>query len=282
MEFSLNNPIAQGRTAEVYTWDAQHILKLYREWCPPDWVEYEAAIARTVVAAGIPTPATGEIVEVRNRRGIIYERVTGISMLADLKARPWTFIRHARGLAELQSRIHQLSITGLGSYRDSLAYAIERAAALPDTLRAETLELLATLPDGNAVCHGDFHPDNIIITESGPVVIDWMTAKTGNPWADVARTSMILTIGIAAAPIGPILSTLSRLYHSVYLRRYRALAPDASSRREDWIPMIAAARLNEHIVREREALLRTVEQATEGELAAQKGVSPPSPPGNQV
>ncbi len=74
MQSSLESPIAQGRTAEVYNWDEQHILKLYREWCPPEWVEYEAAIARTIVAAGIPTPAAGEIIEVLNRRGIIYER----------------------------------------------------------------------------------------------------------------------------------------------------------------------------------------------------------------
>lgn len=263
MESSLNTPIAQGRTAEVYNWGAQHILKLYREWCPPEWVEYEAAIARTIVAAGIPTPAVGEIVEVLNRRGIIYERVKGVSMLADLKARPWTIIRHARGLAELQTKIHRLGITGLGSYRSSLAYAIEKATSLPDALREKTLKLLAALPDGNAVCHGDFHPDNIIVTASGPVVIDWMTAKAGNPWADVARTSMILTIGIAAARVGPILSTLSRLYHSAYLHRYQALAPEVSGRREDWLPVIAAARLNENIVAERETLLQIVEKATE-------------------
>jgi hypothetical protein len=41
----LRPPIAEGRTAEIYLWDENHVLKLYRDWCPPDWVEYEARIA---------------------------------------------------------------------------------------------------------------------------------------------------------------------------------------------------------------------------------------------
>ncbi len=264
MESRLTTPIAQGRTAEVYSLDAQHVLKLYREWCPPEWVAYEAETAKTIAAAGIPTPAVADIVDVGNRRGIIYERVTGISMLVDLKTRPWTILHHARELAELQSRFHRLSIAGLGSYSRSLAHAIEGAPHLSEALRARSLELLAALPDGKALCHGDFHPDNIIVTANGPVVIDWMTAKAGNPWADVARTSMILTIGIAAAPIGLLLRTFSRLFHSAYLRRYRALAPEPDDQRERWTPIIAAARLAETIAHEREALLHIVEEAVGG------------------
>jgi hypothetical protein len=70
-------PIAQGRTAEVYDWDSKHVLKLYLEWCPRDWVEYEARIARAVYESGVPSPAAGEIVEVNGRRGLIYERLEG-------------------------------------------------------------------------------------------------------------------------------------------------------------------------------------------------------------
>src|SRR6185369_345766 len=116
MEISLSKPMAEGRTAEIYEWNDGYILKLYRDWCPPHWVEQEAKIAHAVSEAGIPTPAAGEIVEVHHRRGIIYERVTGISMLQDLNTRPWMFLRHARTLAELQVKINHLAISGLWSY----------------------------------------------------------------------------------------------------------------------------------------------------------------------
>ncbi len=39
---ALGKPIALGRTAEVYAWQDNQVLKLYFDWCPPDWIEYEA------------------------------------------------------------------------------------------------------------------------------------------------------------------------------------------------------------------------------------------------
>lgn len=81
-----STPIAQGRTAEIFPWNDRNILKLYRDWCPPDWVEYEARIARAVFEAGVPSPAAGEIVEINGRRGLIYERLEGISMPQDMNA----------------------------------------------------------------------------------------------------------------------------------------------------------------------------------------------------
>ena len=52
MAAPLTDPIAHGRTADVYLWDEHHVLKLFRDWCPSDWVDYEARIARAIHAAG--------------------------------------------------------------------------------------------------------------------------------------------------------------------------------------------------------------------------------------
>ncbi len=84
---TLSRPIAEGRTAEIYSWGDGHILKLYRDWWPSHWVEYEARIGRAVHAAGIPSPGAQEIIEVNGRRGLIYERFDGVSMLQDMNAR---------------------------------------------------------------------------------------------------------------------------------------------------------------------------------------------------
>lgn len=55
MHATLSQPIALGHTAEVYDWDADHILKLYFDWCPPHWAENETKVACAVVATGIPS-----------------------------------------------------------------------------------------------------------------------------------------------------------------------------------------------------------------------------------
>jgi phosphotransferase family enzyme len=255
-------PLAEGRTAEIYLWDDRHILKLYRDWCPSDWVEYEAWVAGAIYEARVPSPATGEIVEVNGRRGLIYERIQGISMLQDMNARPWTIWKHARSLAELQMQINQKSITGLPSYKDRLSYDIRNTEHLSTNSRDKILERLEALPDGENICHGDYHPGNVILTEGGPVAIDWMTASAGSPWVDVARTSLILNIGAkrAGRQVNPIIRVAIRLYHRTYLNGYHALRPDVKNEMNRWLPVIAAARLNEAILPEREALIKMVQE----------------------
>lgn len=257
-----STPIAQGRTAEIYVWDDQHVLKLYRDWCPSDWVEYEARIAGAIHEAGIPSPAASEIVEVNGRRGLVYERIEGISMLEDMNARPWMLLKHARALAELHVKINQKSITGLPAYKDRLRYDINNSSHLSADLREKVVAMLDNLPDGKNVCHGDFHPGNVILTKAGPIVIDWMTASTGSLWIDVARTSLLLSIGPKGAGklVNPIIKMAIRLYHQAYLNRYHVLVPDTKNGLDRWAPVIAAARLNEDILPEREALIEIVKE----------------------
>ncbi|HEX2996691.1 MAG TPA: aminoglycoside phosphotransferase family protein [Anaerolineales bacterium] len=253
---TLSSPIAQGRTAEIYAWDDQHILKLFREWWPSKWVDYEAGIARAVHAAGVPSPAPGEIVEINGRHGLIYERLEGISMLQEMNARPWLTLKNARLLAELQAQIHQRTILGLPAYKERLAQDIRNTSHLREDQRERVLALLATLPDDQKLCHGDFHPGNILLTKRGPVIIDWLTACTGSPWADVARTLVIGNVGVKTAgdQISPVTKMFVRLYFQIYRNHYNALLPDTQKLIQRWIPVVAAARLNEDIALEREAL----------------------------
>jgi hypothetical protein len=89
-----------------------------------------------------------------------------------------------------------------------------------------------------------------------------MSACSGSPWTDVARTSMLLSIGAKAAgkQVRPLLRLVIRLYHDLYLHRYRDLMDEPQGELARWTPVIAAARLNENILPEREALIRIVKE----------------------
>jgi Ser/Thr protein kinase RdoA (MazF antagonist) len=253
---TLSKPLAEGRIAEIYLWNETHVLKLFRDWCQPEWVDEEAHIAKTLYEAGIPAPAPGEIIEFNGRRGLLYERIEGISMLADMNAHPWRLLKHARSLADLHIKINQQSIPGLPSGKSRLRYDITHNPYLETKLRDRLLTTLDELPDGNQLCHGDYHPGNVLLSPRGPVVIDWVTACAGNPWADVSRTSMILQIGAKAAGnlVHPLIRALIKLYHRAYLNRYCSQVRDARDEIHRWMPLIAAARLKEEIQPEREAL----------------------------
>ena len=156
---SLGKPLALGRTAEIYAWEEGQVLKLFKDWFSVDGVEYEAQISRAVHTSGLPVPAVGEIVEINGRLGLIYERVAGPSMLEYLLTKPWTYIREARILAELHADMHASNILPeLPSQRQRLEDKIRSAAVLPPDLREAGLRSLSQMPDGNRLCHGDFHP----------------------------------------------------------------------------------------------------------------------------
>lgn len=260
----IEKPIAVGRTAEVYAWEDGQVLKLYRDWCPKDWVDHEAKIARVVNTAGIPAPVAGEILEVEGRRGILYERVNGPDMLEAMKTNPLKIAAYGRWLAQLHLAMHRSANDSLPSQRDSMIWSINAAKDLPDELRQPVLKRLEDLPDSGQLCHGDFHPGNVILSQRGPVVIDWMTAVRGHPAADLARTRLLLTIGDPpqGGVWGMIIRTLRGVYVRSYLAEYARSAPEIVRLSDAFISIMAAARLNEGIITEREKLLKLVRDAS--------------------
>ncbi len=259
--------IAAGRTAEVFAWENGRVLKLFLDWCPPTWVDFELNTVRIVHQAGIPTPAAHGIVEIDGRRGIVYDRVDGVSMLALIGRSPLKMVDYARQLARLQLEIHRCPGDGLPEYLRRLVGPIESAQALPEALRRKALERLAQLPPGDRLCHADFHPDNILVSRDGPLVIDWATAACGHPAADVARTRILLSIGAPLEGGSPALMLILKvgrgLFYRAYLDTYRRAAPEVMRLSQDFLPVIAAARFEENISSESKQLLGLVRQAFE-------------------
>jgi len=134
-----------------------------------------------VVANAGHAPAVFDVVDLDDRSGIIYERVDGPSMLAALTRQPWAVLRCARLLADLHLNIHESVVAGLPSQRARLEQRVRESSLASAPAREAALRLLERLPGGDKLCHGDFHPDNVILSTRGAVVIDWNDATQGNP-----------------------------------------------------------------------------------------------------
>ncbi len=253
--------IGQGRTAEMYAWGDGQVLKLFRFRCPRPWVEREARATRTAHEAGVPSPAVGGIVEEEGRPGIIFERVEGPSMLETLAAKPWQIAGLAHLLADLHAAMHSLEGAGLPSQHRRLADKIQRAGPLKPWQKDAALKALEELPEGKVICHGDFHPDNVILSRGGPIVIDWPDATAGHPLSDVARTLLLLEVSSPAPGRASGLALAGRgLFRRFYLQRYRSHRPAPADELAAWRLPVAAARLSEHIEEEEERLLAIVQE----------------------
>ena len=251
----LGSPVARGRTAEIYAWQDSWVLKLFHDWMPREAVRREREIARAVHESGLPVPAVGDMVQVGERWGVFYERIEGTSLLASLSPHPWKVVAAFRDLAVLHHEIHAHTVPGLSLLKDRLAAKISRAL-LPDRdLKTRALDRLAHLPEANSLCHGDFHPGNVLIAPQGLVIIDWIDASVGDPAADVART--LLLAGGASPSEGRFRSWRDVLRHIArwaYLRSYEQHCPGIRERATSWLPVVAAGRLSEGISEERAQL----------------------------
>ncbi|MCW5849715.1 MAG: phosphotransferase [Anaerolineae bacterium] len=256
--------IAQGRTAEIYAWGEGSVVKLFFDWCPDSLVQHEVEMGRVLSTTALPTPKLLGSVEVEGRRGLLYERVDGPSMVRAMTTQPWRLAQLAAQFAELHAAVHRQKGEGFPPLRAQLTWTIEHTD-LPPELKAHALATLDRLADGDTLCHLDFHPDQVILTPAGPVVLDWMTAGQGNPLADVARTVILLRVG--QLPYGgwlqrAFINAARRLFLRTYLRRYRQLHPGLTQAAIDaWIIPLAAARVKEDNPGERDQLLAFLQRS---------------------
>jgi len=160
-------------------------------------------------------------------------------MLADVSRRPWLGRQHARTLADLHNRLHQI-------------------AAPPGWPQVAG--------PGDAVLHLDLHPANVMLTSRGPVVIDWSNARSGPAGADVAMAYLIMASSeVSDLPL-LVRGTVGAL-RGVFIRQFLLAAKDDPA---PHIARVARHRMTDRNVRPSEAdwLAR---KAAEAERSAAAG-----------
>lgn len=253
--------LAEGREAEVYLEPDGSVLKLWRD--PGDGArrqhELAALAALGPTACRVPQPLA--TVEVDGRPGLVLERVEGTDLLTALGRRPLAVLAAARAMARVHAAMHEGEAPAeLPDLHALVARRIEQAGALPPAWRDRSLDLLAGLPAGDRICHGDFHLGNMLGTWSDPVVIDWGDACRGDPVADVARSDLMIRLGEPPPGAPASLRLLARVGRGIlvgrYLAGYRRRRPLDSDALDRWRTVRAAARLYEDIPEERPRLFR--------------------------
>jgi Ser/Thr protein kinase RdoA (MazF antagonist) len=273
--------LGSGREAEVYAWGNDAVVKLYR---PGRHGQHAEALALTSLAGHRIAPGLVDVVDHDGRLGLVLERITGADMLDLLRRQPWRVHTLARALADAHVVVQGVrSPAELPDVRQVLAAGIEAAVA-PRELRGFALRVLDGLPSGDRLCHGDYHPGNVMVTADGVSVIDWPNAARGVPEADHARALLLMRWAdpmpgaplVTRAVVAAGRSALARGYARAYARanaRANARASAGSARRElrdveSWLVVHLAARLSEGIDAERARLTDLLGRAWRKDRAA--------------
>lgn len=228
---TLGSPIAMGNTGHIYR-QGDRVIKVLRGDLPDSETEREAAKQRYAHACGLPVPEVYEIISVNGRPAIVMEHIEGPTLgdvlMAD-RSRCGEFMALS---ADIQLKIHACKAEGIEPMEEKLCRQIMSAGRLDRSLRESLCGDIAAMDYERRLCHGDFHVFNLILTEEGAAVIDWVDAVAGDIKADVCRTYMMYR-GFSA--------DFAELYLSLYLKKSGLKRAEVLS----WAPYVAAARLSE-------------------------------------
>ena len=257
--------IARGRTAEVYLWGEDCILKLFYSWMPDEWITGEDILSRKVANTDILVPICYGLADDGQRKGVIFQRLIGETYLNIISRQIFSLSKYTQKMAKIHTQILSHSDATLPSLKERLHAMIEKLPDLSSELKAFCLQTLDELPDGDAICHFDFHPDQIMETENGDYVIDWSSVCRGDVCADIARTSYLMTMStVSHMPwfMRILIKIMRANMYRIYIKQMLILNPQIDvAVIEKWKISIAAGRLAENIEEENPAILSFLEKA---------------------
>ncbi len=133
---------------------------------------------------------------------------------------------YIKKLAAILAQLHKEQIVELGDVRKCYTMYLKIHSDISETLRNNLLHLIETLPDGEALCHNDYHALNVIVEGDDYTVIDWDSAMIGDAAGDVAHSYL------ATLPMGEPAA-------NVFLDEYLSLTGMKRERVEAWMPFHA-------------------------------------------
>lgn len=143
--------------------------------------------------------------------------------------------RLIKEMAELQVKINVARVSGLPKYKTYAFDIIMNNADLQDEQKKKLGQHLESLPDGDCVCHGDLHPNNIQLDDNGKMIaIDWTEVGAGVPACDAARTYLNMNMYHPAFVQGSGLDL-----QDIYLNAYCAASEVSPEDIMRWTPIHA-------------------------------------------
>jgi len=163
--------IAQGRTADVFDLGDGRVLRRYRSGRS---AASEARVMRHLETHGYPVPQVFDV----DGGDLVLERVQGATLFELVANEPEQYERYGRLLGELHERLHRMPapawlVGGDGAGGDGAGGGLgEHGSAV--------------------IVHRDLHPENVLLSDRGPVVIDWDDAAAGRASVDAAITVIVM------------------------------------------------------------------------------------------
>lgn len=185
-----SNVIAVRKNKTVYC-DGDKCIKVFDVGYSKADVLNEALNQARMEETGLNIPKLLEVTVYDGKWAIVSEFIKGKSLAQLMEEHPEKKNEYIDLLLDLQIETQTKKSPLLNKLKDKMKREISRSD-LDATTRYALHSRLKSMPRHNKICHGDFNPSNIIITEDGtPYILDWSHASQGSATADAVRTYLL-------------------------------------------------------------------------------------------
>ena len=241
----LDRVIAVRTNKTIYR-DGDKCVKVFNNDYSKADVLNEALNQARIEETGLNIPKVLEVTMIDGKWAIVTEYIQGKTLDQLMEEDPDKKDEYLEMLVDLQLEVHSKTCPLRGKLKDKMNRKINMSE-LDATTRYDLHTRLEGMPKHNKVCHGDFNPSNIIITDDGvPYIIDCAHATQGIASADVARTYLLFWLN------GDIEGAKK------YLDLFCKKSDTAKQYVQKWMPIVAASQSVKGNEKEREFLLSWV------------------------
>lgn len=184
--------LARGGEADIYDLGGGKILRLSRK-SMVQTAETEQQLFQILEENHISVPHLYEAVEIGGRQGRIMQKISGESLMEHIVRHPLMRGDEMKKFVSLQLRLGRIKCgDGLYTLGDMFRHFLAQEAPVSAEILEFMKKVWKELPQENFICHGDFHPGNILLENKKYYLIDWSGAYRGRFAADIAHSYILM------------------------------------------------------------------------------------------
>jgi thiamine kinase-like enzyme len=228
------------------------VIKVFNDHYKKSQIMNEALNISKVEETELCVPELLAVKKIEDKWSIELSYIKGKSLQRLMQENPNLVDDYLKTFVSLQESVFACKAPILTKMRDKMGQKIDESP-LVATKRMRLRMKLSQFESEMYLCHGDFFPANIILSESDSYyIIDWAHASIGHKAADIANSYLNFWIEFD--------KDMAEKYLDIYLQSNQGKREDVMA----WMPIVAAARSNRGIKQERDFLMNLVNSSLEG------------------
>ena len=242
---NLDNVIATRKHKKVYV-DGDNCIKLFDKDYSISEILNEALNQARVQETRLNIPNIRAVTMIDGKWAIVSDYIKGTTLDKLMEQHPDKEDEYLEKFVNLQMEIHTKRCPLLTKLVDKMNRKITETD-LRATLRFDLHARIESMPRSKKLCHGDYNPSNVIVTDDGTMyVLDWSHATQGNASADVARTYLLFKLKKQDERA------------EKYLDMFCSKSGTSKAYVKSWMPIVAASQSVKHHEEERDFLMSWV------------------------